>query len=310
MNPVHLVEVDICQRFLIEDSTVRGEIVLLESSLQNVFAKHPYPIEIQGLLGELLTAAVLLASTVKIDGSLVIQARGGKHVDLLMVECDTQKNVRALARWSEGTEGLGFRELLDGSQLVITLDPKRTTLNQGNLNQGTRYQGIVPLEGNSLTESLEFYFKQSEQLATRLWLTQGDGRAAGLILQQLPFNSEVQLSKEQNDEDWQRITLLASTITQEELLHLTPITLLQRLFHEENVRLFPAQEVQFKCTCSQARFGSALANLGRHELEDIVKERGEITTTCEFCNQTYTFDQVDIEVLLSPSAIKAPDRPQ
>lgn len=300
MNPAHHIEVDICQRFLIEDSTVRGEIVLLESSLQNVFAKHPYPIEIQGLLGELLTAAVLLASTVKIDGSLVIQARGGKHVDLLMVECDTQKQVRALARWSDGTHGLGFRELLEGSQLVITLDPKR----------GDRYQGIVPLEGNSLTESLEFYFKQSEQLATRLWLTQGDGRAAGLILQQLPFNSEIQLSKEQNDEDWQRLTLLAGTITQEELLHLTPTTLLQRLFHEENVRLFPAQEVQFKCTCSQERFGSALANLGRHELEDIMKEQGQITTTCEFCNQTYTFDQVDVEVLLSPSASKAPDRPQ
>lgn len=305
MNPAHLVEVDICQRFLIEDSTVRGEIVLLESSLQNVFAKHPYPIEIQGLLGELLTAAVLLASTVKIDGSLSIQARGGKHIDLLMVECDTQKHVRALARWSEHTQGLGFRELLEGSQLVITLDPKGANLNQGN-----RYQGIVPLEGNSLTESLEFYFKQSEQLATRLWLTQGDGRAAGLILQQLPFNSDVQLSKEQNEEDWQRLSLLAGTITQEELLHLSPTTLLQRLFHEENVRLFPAQEVQFKCTCSQARFGSALANLGRHELEDIMKEQGQITTTCEFCNQTYTFDQVDVEVLLSPSASKAPDRPQ
>lgn len=305
MNPAHLVEVDICQRFLIEDSTVRGEIVLLESSLQNVFAKHPYPIEIQGLLGELLTAAVLLASTVKIDGSLSIQARGGKHIDLLMVECDTQKHVRALARWSEHTQGLGFRELLEGSQLVITLDPKGTHLSQGN-----RYQGIVPLEGNSLTESLEFYFKQSEQLATRLWLTQGDGRAAGLILQQLPFNSDVQLSKEQNEEDWQRLSLLAGTITQEELLHLSPTTLLQRLFHEENVRLFPAQEVQFKCTCSQARFGSALANLGRHELEDIMKEQGQITTTCEFCNQTYTFDQVDVEVLLSPSASKAPDRPQ
>lgn len=305
MNPAHLVEVDICQRFLIEDSTVRGEIVLLESSLQNVFAKHPYPIEIQGLLGELLTAAVLLASTVKIDGSLSIQARGGKHIDLLMVECDTQKHVRALARWSEHTHGLGFRELLEGSQLVITLDPKGANLNQGN-----RYQGIVPLEGNSLTESLEFYFKQSEQLATRLWLTQGDGRAAGLILQQLPFNSDVQLSKEQNEEDWQRLSLLAGTITQEELLHLSPTTLLQRLFHEENVRLFPAQEVQFKCTCSQARFGSALANLGRHELEDIMKEQGQITTTCEFCNQTYTFDQVDVEVLLSPSASKAPDRPQ
>lgn len=295
-----MTDVDICQRFLIEDSTVRGEIVVLESSLQNVFAKHPYPIEIQGLLGELLTAAVLLASTIKIDGSLIIQARSGHPIDLLMVECDTQKNVRALARWSGDTEGLGFGELLKGSNLVITLDPK----------QGDRYQGIVPLQGESLAESLEFYFRQSEQLATRLWLTQGDGRAAGLILQQLPFNSEVQVSQEQNEEDWQRLTLLADTLTREEQLHLQPQVLLQRLFHEENVRLFPGQEVQFKCSCSQARFGSALANLGRAELEEIVKEQGQISTTCEFCNQTYHFDQVDVEVLLSPNASKAPDRAQ
>lgn len=300
MNTPYLNDIDICQRFLIEDSTVRGEIVLLESSLQNIFAKHTYPIEIQGLLGELLTAAVLLASTVKIDGSLVIQARGGDPVDLLMVECDTRRNVRALARWNSDTEGLSYRELLKGSQLVITLDPKR----------GDRYQGVVPLQGNSLAESLEFYFKQSEQLATRLWLSQGDGRAAGMILQQLPFNTDIQLSPEQNQEDWQRLTMLASTLTKEEQLHLAPQTLLQRLFHEENVRLFPAREVQFKCSCSQERFGFALANLGRHELEEIVREQGKITTTCEFCNQTYSFDQVDVEILLSPQASKAPDRAQ
>lgn len=300
MSRSQLVDVDICQRFLIEDSTVRGEIVLIENSLQNIFAKHPYPIEIQGLLGELLVAAVLLASTVKIDGSLVIQARNGNPVDLLMVECDTHKNVRALARWSGDTEGLGFRELLDGSQLVITLDPRK----------GDRYQGIVPLQGNSLAESLEFYFAQSEQLPTRLWLTQGDGRAAGLILQQLPFNSDVQLSQEDNEEDWRRITMLADTLTREEQLHLQPQTLLQRLFHEEDVRLFPEQNVRFKCSCSQERFGTALANLGREELEDIVREQGQITAQCEFCNQTYVFDQVDVEVLLSPSASKAPDRAQ
>lgn len=300
MSRSQITDADICQRFLIEDSTVRGEIVLLENSLQNIFAKHPYPIEIQGLLGELLVAAVLLASTVKIDGALVIQARNGNPVDLLMVECDTHKNVRALARWSGSTEGLSFRELLKGSQLVITLDPR----------QGERYQGIVPLQGDSLAESLEFYFAQSEQLATRLWLTQGDGRAAGLILQQLPFNSEVQLSKEENEEDWRRITMLADTLTREEQLHLAPQTLLERLFHEETVRLFPEQDVRFKCSCSQARFGSALANLGREELEDILKEQGQITAQCEFCNQSYVFDQVDVEVLLSPSASKAPDRAQ
>lgn len=300
MNNSNSNDTDICQRFLIEDSTVRGEIVLIESSLQNIFAKHPYPIEIQGLLGEMLAAVVLLASTVKIEGSLIIQARGGNPINLMMVECDQQKRIRALARWNGAIQGLPFRELLSGSHLVITLDPKH----------GDRYQGVVPLQGDSLAESLEYYFKQSEQLSTRLWLTQGDGRAAGLILQQLPFNSDVQLSREQNEEDWQRLTLLADTLTAEEQLHLNSETVLQRLFFEENVRLFPRQDVHFQCSCSQARFGSALANLGREELEDIVREQGSINTTCEFCNQIYTFDQVDVEVLLSPSASKAPDRAQ
>ncbi|CBL45482.1 Chaperone, heat shock 33 family protein [gamma proteobacterium HdN1] len=300
MQPPTFADTDTCQRFLIEDSNVRGEIVLLEHSLQAVFAKYDYPIEIQQLLGELLAAAVLLASTVKIDGSLILQARGGAPIDLLMVECDNERNVRALARWSGNTSGLGFSELLAGSQLVITLDPRT----------GERYQGIVPLEGRNLSESLEFYFQQSEQIATRLWLVQGSGRAAGMILQQLPFNTEQQRSHEQNEEDWQRLTTLAHTITPDEQLHLPPQSLLQRLFHEEDVRIFQPHEIQFHCSCSQARVGAALANLGRSTLEEILDERGQISTTCEFCNQTYTFDKVDIALLLSPQASKGPDQPQ
>ncbi len=293
-------DTDTVERFIIGDSAVRGQIVVLSNSLDTVLAKHDYPLEIQGLLGELLAAAVMLVSTIKIEGSIILQAQGGNPVHLLMVECDHEHHVRALARWEGEIEGKGFADLLGGSALVITIDPRN----------GERYQGIVPLEGDSLSSALEFYFMQSEQLPTRFWLVQGNGRAAGFMLQQIPFNSGEQRSREQTDEDWNHVVCLAETLTAEEQLHLSPHTLLHRLFHEQDIRLMGRQPVEFRCTCSRARFASGLAGLGRQELEEIIAEQGSITTCCQFCNQTYIFDAVDIDLMYSPRASKAPERPQ
>jgi molecular chaperone Hsp33 len=293
-------DTDTVERFIIGDSAVRGQIVVLSSSLETVLAKHDYPLEIQGLLGELLAAAVMLVSTVKIEGSIILQAQGGSPVHLLMVECDHEHRVRALARWEGDVTSQGFAELLSGSALAITIDPRG----------GERYQGIVPLEGDSLSQALEFYFSQSEQLPTRFWLVQGSGRAAGFMLQQIPFNSSEQRSREQTDEDWNRIVCLADTLTADEQLHLPPHTLLHRLFHEEDVRLLGREPVDFRCTCSRERFAQGLAGLGREELDGIIAEQGKVTTCCQFCNQTYFFDAVDIDLLFSPRASKAPERPQ
>ncbi|HVL02477.1 MAG TPA: Hsp33 family molecular chaperone HslO [Dongiaceae bacterium] len=286
---------DTSQRFLLNDSAIRGQWTLLDSSFQTVLAKHTYPLEIQSLLGELMAAAVLLTATLKFDGSLTIQARGEGPVHLVTVECTDNNHLRAVARWKGDTTGLDFKSLLGNATLAITITPGR----------GERYQGIVPLTGNSLAECLEFYFSQSEQLRTRIWLHQGNNRAAGMLLQVLPYNSGVEIDPDQQNEDWNRLTLLANTLTADELLNLDSPTLLHRLFHEEDVLLFPPEPVDFRCTCNRERTADALVRMGREDLDAILEEQGSIEVTCQFCNHLYVFDPVDVAMLFQSNP--APD---
>jgi len=155
---------------------------------------------------------------------------------------------------------------------------------------GDRYQGIVGLEGNNLAEALERYFNNSEQLASRFWLVADGERAAGLFLQQLP-------SKQNPQDEWQRIGMLAETVTRDELLNLPVQTLLHRLFHEEQVRLFEPEPVAFRCSCSRERIGDSLRAMGKAELLSILEEQGAIAVDCDFCNKHYRFDAIDTEQL-------------
>lgn len=278
---------DTSQRFLLDNSAIRGQWSLLESSYQAVLAKHNYPLEVQAVLGEIMAAAILLVATLKFEGSLTIQARGTGPVNLLNVECTHNHQLRAIAQWQADTSGMDFKTLLGNATLAITITPTK----------GERYQGIVPLTGATLAECLEFYFAQSEQLQTRIWLCQGNNRAGGLLLQVLPYNSSNPVSREQQQEDWQRISMLASTLTADELLNLDSETLLTRLFHEEDVTVFAPEPVEFRCTCSRERTAAALTRIGQEELEDIIAEQGKVDVTCQFCNQQYLFDAVDVALL-------------
>jgi len=278
---------DTSQRFLFDSSAIRGQWSLLETSYQTVLAKHDYPLEVQTLLGEIMAAAILLAATLKFEGQLTIQARGNGPVSLLNVECTHEHQLRAIARWDGDTTGMDFRALLGNAVLAITITPR----------QGERYQGIVPLTGTSVAECLEFYFAQSEQLPTRIWLYQGNNRAGGLLLQVLPYNSANPVDPARQQEDWHRVSSLAATLTADELLNLDSETLLTRLFHEEDVTVFPPKPIEFRCTCSRERTAAALVQLGKAELEDIVAEQGQVEITCQFCNQQYRFDPVDVAML-------------
>lgn len=278
---------DTSQRFLFDSSAIRGQWSLLETSYQTVLAKHDYPLEVQTLLGEIMAAAILLAATLKFEGQLTIQARGNGPVSLLNVECTHEHQLRAIARWDGDTTGMDFRALLGNAVLAITITPR----------QGERYQGIVPLTGTSVVECLEFYFAQSEQLPTRIWLYQGNNRAGGLLLQVLPYNSANPVDPARQQEDWHRVSSLAATLTADELLNLDSETLLTRLFHEEEVTVFPPEPIEFRCTCSRERTAAALVQLGKAELEDIVAEQGQVEITCQFCNQQYRFDPVDVAML-------------
>lgn len=272
---------DIAQRFLFDSTDIRGELVSLNSSFTDSLAAHNYPVNVRVLLGELVAAAVLLSSTLKFEGVMSLQAKGDGPLALLMVECTDQKTFRALARWAdEDAEKLtetGLSGLLGTGQLVMTIDP----------HKGNRYQGIVPLHHETLAEGLNDYFKQSEQLPTQFWLTSNGDQCCGLLLQALPASVESDQAK--REEAWERVTVLADTVKDEELLELDHETVLTRLYHQEEVRLFDEEPVSFSCTCSRERSASIIHNLGREEAVSIVEEAGQIAMDCQFCNQQYLF---------------------
>lgn len=277
---------DITQRFLFEHVDVRGELVSLNESYREILAKHDYPEPVKMLLGEMLAAAVLLSSAIKFDGLLVMQARSSGPLSTLMVECSSQQEIRAIARYQEGLSGDGMAELMPDGVLAITIDPA----------QGQRYQGMVALEGLSLSESLASYFDSSEQLPSRFRLL-ADGRSArGFMLQALP--ADRQTDPQERAESWNRLSILADTLTVEELMALDNQTILHRLYHDEDVRLFDERSVCFKCSCSMERSGGALISLGREDAFLLLEESaGQIEVDCQFCNTSYHFDKAALTVL-------------
>ncbi|GAC1029813.1 Hsp33 family molecular chaperone HslO [Pseudomonas sp. No.21] len=288
---------DNTQRFLFDDTDVRGEMVALGESYAHVLAKHPYPEPVAQLLGEMLAAASLLVGTLKFDGLLVLQARSSGAVPLLMVECSSDRELRGIARYhAEQVEpGAGLHELMPEGVLTLTVDPK----------QGQRYQGIVSLEGSNLAESLSAYFANSEQLPTRFWLNADGRNARGLLLQALP--ADRLKDPEARAASWQHLTTLADTLTAEELLGLDNETVLHRLYHEEPVRLFDPRPISFRCSCSRQRSANALVSLGRTDAEALLDENGgTVVIDCQFCNQRYSFDAADVAQLFAGGGSAAP----
>lgn len=282
---------DYIQRFHFSDSPVRGEIVQLSDTVAAVLERHVYPERVQDLLGEAVAASVLLASTLKFEGSLILQVRGDGPLETLMVECNHLLEVRGIAQvgesWSEQSAQLSLAALFGNGQLAITIDP----------DKGERYQGIVPLGESSLSACLEHYFAQSEQLPTRIWLAAAEEGAAGMLLQVLPGHDEGE------DADiWPRLQQLTDTLKEDELLELPANELLYRLYHEEQVELHEANEVCFRCSCSRERTERVLVSLGEAELADILAEQGVIDITCQFCNQEYRFDAIDVAQMLRGSS--------
>ena len=276
---------DQLQRFIFDNTDIRGEITRLDASYRDTLSNHQYPPVVAGLLGEFLCAAALMSTTIKFEGTLTLQARGEGEIPLIMAEADSDQNLRAIARDADQAKSADFQTLLGKGQLSISITPK----------QGQRYQGIVPLEGNSLAQCLEAYFQQSEQLRTRLWLHSNGEQAAGMLLQELP-QSEV-IDRQQRQAQWEHLSQLTDTVTADELFSLPFEQLLHRLYHQEALRLFPPAELRFQCSCSQQRMLAAMRSLGETELLDILEERGSIEITCEFCHQQYRFTRPDIRQL-------------
>lgn len=278
---------DLIQRFIFDDLDVRGMVAGLESSYQDALKYHNYPPVIRRHLGEMMAAAALLSTSLKFEGRLSLQAQGTGAVRLLMAEITDKRELRAIARFDhELPTSMAFNELLVDGQMAITIEP----------TQGQRYQGVVPLQGKTLAACLESYFVQSEQLPTLIRLAADDTHAAGFMVQVMPS----QLTKD--TDGWERIEQLAATLKNEELISLDNQELLYRLYHEEDCRVYEGQTIQFKCDCSRERCANSLCFMEQEELEQILAEDGCVEVSCQFCNQSYQFDEIDIKTLGSERA--------
>ena len=273
---------DQLQRFIFENLDLRGELVVLEDSWQAILQNAEYPVEVQTMLGQALTSVALLSATIKYEGSLILQVQGSGPLSTLVAQATNKGDLRGLARWKGEVPDNGLQDIFGKGQMVITVStPGKEP-----------HQSIVGLFGEQLADSLEHYFLNSEQLATRFWFFVNEHKAGALLLQQLP-------NSRSTEEDWERVCILADTTTEEEMLNLPGEALLHRLFHEEQVRLFEPTALRFKCGCSTEKIESTLFTLGKHNLDEALAEEGQITIDCDFCNKQYIYTQKEIETLFT-----------
>lgn len=307
---------DFLKKYLLPDQSTRVQAVRLEHAWRAGLEHQSYPLPVQRLLGELVAASVLLASNLKFDGSLILQLQGDGPVALIVVECTSNLSIRATATLREGYEVSDsdtLQTLLNSQgrgRFIVVLDPNQKT-------QGFQpYQGVVPLEGDSVAQVLEHYMASSEQLDTRLWLAAGAQCVAGMLLQRLPDHGGKLHNSTTNspenplsnpDDTWERLLHLSETLKHSELLELDSDTVVHRLFWQEGLLAFDPQPVTWHCPCTRERVAQMLQNLGSAEIESIVQERGAVDITCNFCGKPYHFDPVDCAELFSDtSGIRIP----
>jgi molecular chaperone Hsp33 len=277
---------DLLQKFMFEHTPIRGGFVHLDHSYQTIINQHAYSPPLKRLMGEALVLVSLLSGTIKFNGRLTIQFQGKNKLRLLLVQATQDFHIRGLIQFNE--EPQSEEEILSefkNGVVIITMEPDDSTL---------RYQGIVSWQGNTLSESIEGYFRDSEQLLTRVWIAVDDKRACGLLLQAMP-GGDASGPMRPNDPNWEHVMALTETLKAAELLKLDNKVILHRLYHQEDLRLFEATPVIFHCTCSLKRSENAILMLGRDEATDELQNNQVIDVTCEFCGSKFTFDRVDVE---------------
>jgi molecular chaperone Hsp33 len=296
---------DCLHRFVFEHYPIRGHLVHLDAAWRALIEHREYPNAIRGVLGEAVAASLLLAATIKFDGVLSLQLRGDGFVHLMLAQCTSGLGVRGLARYQETGSGeggeppgepqSGINDLIGAGNLTVTLETD---------DGAQRYQGIVPISGARLADSLQIYFENSEQLPTRLWLYADGLGASGMLLQRLPGGGSGAAGADVAavEDAWRRVQMIGDTLTREELRTLTDAQILHRLFNEDDLRLFDPSPVYFRCRCSRERVAGMLQGLGEAETRSILAERGEVEVRCDFCNRAYVFDAVDVGRIFNAGA--------
>jgi molecular chaperone Hsp33 len=299
---------DVVRRFIVENRPVRGHWVRLDAAWRELCAHSDYPEPVRDLLGQAVAASVLFAATLKFHGTLTLQLQGDGAISLLVAQCTHDFRLRAVARFDEDRVSAATAEHFgSGSdspqeaelfrELVGTTGRVAVTIEADERNM--RYQGVVPLHGGSLADSLEEYFASSEQLPTRLILAADGERGVGFLVQKVPGAANA--NESDLEETWQDTQRGIEKLSEADLLACPVEELLERGFAEQDMRLFRGTPVQFQCRCNQGRVAGLLRALGAEEVRDILKEQGSVTVTCEFCHRPYRFGALDIEALFSES---------
>jgi molecular chaperone Hsp33 len=276
-------------RFLFENADIRGETVILDNVLKDLLATHEYGPGVQKLLGEFAAATVVISNNLKFDGKVVLQGRGDGPISLIMVECSSDGHIRGIARGALDAPEGSLRTHLAEGVLTLTIEPEI----------GQRYQGIIAIQRDELADVLSDYFEQSEQLATKFWLSTRAGASAGLMLQQLPKQSVT--SEEARLDQWQTLCALADTMTPDELLDTETDRLLFRLFNEWDVKRFEPKRIRFSCNCSRDRSLNAIRLLPDHEITELFEEQQTVTMNCEMCGESYHFTRNDVDQSEEPT---------
>lgn len=247
---------DLLQRFIFEHLPVRGEFIQLHETYQTIINQHQYPPALRKLLGEALCVAGLLSAIIKFSGRLTVQFRGKGKLKLLLAQCDNNFHMRGLAKWDGELTYDDLMQSFNDGVLVIMLD---STTGKNN-----RYQGMVSWIGNSLVESVEGYFKNSEQLATKIWLSVNEYSAAGFLIQVIPTGERglKQIEQEIINPHWEHISKLTMGINANDMLNDDYHTLLKKLYPEEEIRVFEPVPVAFQCTCSRKKGEDAIYIFG------------------------------------------------
>lgn len=288
---------DYLKKFLLEDRSVRIESVSITDAWHTAQAHHDYPAVVSALLGQLVAASTLLAANLKFDGSLLLQLQGDGAIALMVAECRADMSLRATVKLRDrpvDPEG-DLQSLLNpggSAKFIVVLDPPKDTPGR------QAYQGIVPLEGDTIAQALEQYMLRSEQLHTRIWLEANTQCCVGLLLQRLPLQGGLmQAEKDTAEESWGRAVHLAETLSSTEMISTPQDLLLHRLFWEETLLTFEPRAVTWKCSCTRDRVADMLKMLGQPEVESILLEQGKVEVSCEFCGKPYLFDAIDTDSL-------------
>ena len=274
--------------FAFESLPVRGALIHLSHSWRRMQRDHDYDALVTETLGHAAAATGLIAQSLKFDGAITLQIQGSGALQMLVMQCTSDLDIRGMASMDESAAASSFSELTDKAHCAITVDA------------GERpYQGIVEIQGESLSSSLEHYFDRSVQVLSHVALVANENVAAGILLQQMP-------GQPIDEDDWNRLHFLLETLTTKDFDGGAGLNLIARLFAEDDVRVRETRAVNFRCRCSDQKVEDVLKMLGEEESRAALEERDSIEVVCEYCGERRVFDSVDVTRLFVDNVVTGP----